>query len=110
MNDKEEQKEREKKLEVIKAELENLKKNNTGEIAFLTYVYKSFPPTHPTWKKPTDEEMGSWKGINTDSDSRDDLKEAEDLFKKAITYYHPDRISVEEHGESRQAASPQAEK
>ncbi|XP_020917560.1 uncharacterized protein LOC110254854 [Exaiptasia diaphana] len=95
-DEKEQQKEREKRLEAIKEEMQNLQKNNTGKIAFLIYVYKSFPPTHPKWEKPTDEEIGSWKGIDSDSDK---MEKVEALFKKAITYYHPDRISVEEHGE-----------
>jgi hypothetical protein len=90
-DESEKQKEREKKLEALKEELEDLEKNNTGKSQFLTHVYNTYPPKNPKWKKPSDEEMKKWEDM--------EMKYPKKVFTKGISVYHPDKVDEEEHGE-----------
>ena len=80
------QKEREKYIEELEAELKDLKDANIGFGAkgFLRYLYKTYPPKNPEHKL-----------CDKDLDSGANVKK---VLLTAISHYHPDKQDKEEHG------------
>ncbi|KAK3715935.1 hypothetical protein QZH41_005274 [Actinostola sp. cb2023] len=95
-DESEKQKERDKKLEELKEEIADLKLHNKGKTSFLAYVYKTFPPKNPKFKKPEDDEMKKWEKIENDPSK---AKELGKILLKGLTAYHPDKVDTEKHGE-----------
>ena len=90
---KEEQEKRrqnEKILEELKDELEDIKLHNTGKIELLKHVYKKYPPTLKSWKKPGEKDMEKWSDL--------EHQKLKSLLQKAVIAYHPDKVDEEKHG------------
>jgi len=82
------QKEREKYIKELAAELKDLKEANTGDgfpgiKCLLRHLYKTYPPKNPEHKLD-DEELDDQK-----------LKKA---LLKSILHYHPDKQDTDTHG------------
>ncbi|OWF51012.1 uncharacterized protein LOC110449706 [Mizuhopecten yessoensis] len=83
-------KEREEIKKEMKEQLDELETaNKKGDLEFLDYVYKKFPP-----KNPLHKELYVLPADTSDIDHSKTKK----LYQKAVVNYHPDRANVEENG------------
>jgi len=79
------QKEREKYIKELEAELKDLKEANIGSAAgLLRHIYKTYPPKNPEHKLD-----------DKDLDNSTKMKKA---VLTAIQHYHPDKQDKEKHG------------
>nr|KAG5691789.1 hypothetical protein BaRGS_003185 [Batillaria attramentaria] len=90
-NVREEEAERHRQRETvmgeIKEDLDKLSKkyHESGRMEFLEYVYKNYPPKNKLHK------LG-------EVPSAPDMNQVKKLYQKAVTHYHPDKVTEEEHG------------
>ena len=82
-----EAKETEKYKEELKEEFKELKTKHekSDSVAFMRYVYKSFPPKNPQHVLPAE------------IDIKDD-KAVKKLLQTAVVHYHPDRADPDKNG------------
>jgi len=80
------QKEREKYIKELEAELKDLKEANVGHGAegLLRHIYKTYPPKNPEHK--------------LDDKDLDKCLKMKKTLLTAIQHYHPDKQDKEEHG------------
>lgn len=91
-DEEEQQKAKAVLLEELSEELADIASYNARAVDLIKHVYSNYPPKHPSWQKPSDEDMGKWGEM--ERDSRDYKK----LLLKALGVYHPDKIDENIHG------------
>ena len=91
-DDEEQQKARAAFLEELSEELADIESYKGRAADLIKHVYSNYPPKHPSWQKPSDEDMSKWGEM--ESGSRDYKK----LLLKALGFYHPDKVDENIHG------------
>jgi len=91
-DEEEQQKARAAFLEELSEELADIRSHKARAADLIKHVYSNYPPKHPCWQKPSDEDMKKWGEMELDS--RDYKK----LLLKALGFYHPDKVDEKIHG------------
>ncbi|XP_069111521.1 uncharacterized protein [Argopecten irradians] len=84
---------RDKIIKEIPEQMESLKKaEEKGDLELLEYLYKDFPPKNPVHKEVF------VMPIDPKEKEALDLEKKKKLYQKAVVNYHPDRVTISEHG------------